>query len=304
MKLVEFPGNLVPKGARVEEIVTADGIRLRTARWLGSDRRRGTVVITQGRTEFIEKYLEVVGELVARGFAVVAFDWRGQGGSERLVDRGCHIEEFSDIDRDLDAVMREIVLPHCPAPIIPLAHSMGALACLRAAHDRRAMFGRIVLLAPMLRLSPLTAPPVALTRVVTSTALFFGRDKHPLANRALRARDEPEGEPRQQLIDALLKSAPELKSGWPTVRWIYSALRAMRASEEPGFATSIEAPVLLIAAGRDRIVSNVAIAELAEKLPINTDVTIAEAGHEVLMERDGIRHEFWRAFDYFLETIR
>lgn len=282
------------------EVVTEDGIRLRVAHWPAPSAASGTVLIVQGRTEFIEKYFEAIDELIQRGFGVVAFDWRGQGGSERLVAHGCHVEHFSDFDRDLDAVVQQIALPHCAGPLIALAHSMGALAVLRAVHDRRAEFARIVLLAPMLRLSRLTAPPMALTRIASGLALFFGRDTHPLSNRALRARDEPEDEPRQQMIDALLRSAPELRSGWPTVRWIYSAARAMQESVRPGFAASIEAPVLLVSAGRDLIVDNDAIAELARRLKRGTYVTIADSGHEVLMEADAVRREFWNAFDAFV----
>ncbi len=300
MKLVEFADNPLPPGGDVASVVTADGIRLRTARWPATGKTRGTVLLVQGRTEFIEKYFETVGELRRRGFAVAAFDWRGQGGSERLVARGCHIEHYSHYDRDLDAVMSHIVLPHCPQPVAAMAHSMGALACLRAAHDGRAEFARMVLLTPMLRLSPLTAPPMAVTRFLTGLGLFFGRDARPVANRALRERDEPEDQPRQLRMDALLKAAPDLKSGWPTVRWIYSAARAMQESEAPDFAAAIDRPVLLVTAGRDRIVANDAIAALANRLPNGVHVVIAEAGHEVLMESDAIRERFWKAFDAFV----
>jgi lysophospholipase len=300
MKLVEFPDNPPPPGGETTSVVTPDGIRLRTARWPAIGAARGTVLLVQGRTEFIEKYFETIGDLRRRGFAVVAFDWRGQGGSERLVARGCHIEHYTDYDRDLDAVMSAVVRPHCPPPVTAIAHSMGALACLRAAHDRRADFARMVLLAPMLRLSPLTAPPMAVTRFLTGLGLFFGRDTRPVANRALRERDEPEDQPRQRMLDALLKSAPELKSGWPTVRWIYSAARAMQESEAPDFAAAIDRPVLLVTAGRDRIVSNDAVAALARRLPNAVNAVIAEAGHEVLMESEAIREEFWAAFDAFV----
>src|SRR3954451_4733110 len=44
---------------------------------------RGVCVLLHGQTEFIEKYLEVIGELWARGFTVATMDWRGQGGSVR-----------------------------------------------------------------------------------------------------------------------------------------------------------------------------------------------------------------------------
>jgi lysophospholipase len=300
MKLVEFADNPQPPGGQVESVVTADGLRLRTARWPAIGDARGTILLVQGRTEFIEKYFETIGELRQRGFAVTAFDWRGQGASERLVARGCHIEHYADYDRDLDAVIGQIVLPNCPRPVVAMAHSMGALACLRAVHDGRVDFARMVLLAPMLRLSPLTAPPMAVTRFLTGLGLFFGRDARPVANRALRERDEPEDQPRQLRMDALLRSAPELKAGWPTVRWIYSAARAMQESEAPDFAAAIDRPVLLVTAGKDRIVSNDAIAALARRLRNVVEFVIADAGHEVLLESDAIRAKFWAAFDAFV----
>ena len=58
---------------------------MRYARWRSAlKERHGTVCIFPGRSEFIEKYFEVVGELRRRGFAVAVLDWRGQGGSGRL----------------------------------------------------------------------------------------------------------------------------------------------------------------------------------------------------------------------------
>ncbi|WP_204328396.1 alpha/beta hydrolase, partial [Stenotrophomonas maltophilia] len=60
---------------------------LRAAYWWPTGRvgAKGTVCLLQGRAEFIEKYYETIGDLRRRGFAVVAFDWRGQGESARDV---------------------------------------------------------------------------------------------------------------------------------------------------------------------------------------------------------------------------
>jgi alpha-beta hydrolase superfamily lysophospholipase len=40
---------------------------------------RGSVVVSPGRSEPIEKYFEVVQDLLDRGFVVLVHDWRGQG---------------------------------------------------------------------------------------------------------------------------------------------------------------------------------------------------------------------------------
>ncbi len=84
--LVDISDNPVPVGAVTGRCLTQDGIALRYAYWHATGLPlKGTVTILQGRAEFIEKYFETIQDLRARGHAVVAFDWRGQGGSDRLL---------------------------------------------------------------------------------------------------------------------------------------------------------------------------------------------------------------------------
>jgi len=66
------------------------------------------------------------------------------------------------------------------------------------------------------------------------------------------------------------------------------------------FSTDIKVPVLIAVAAFDRVVSNIAIGELANRLPAGGNVFLDEAHHEILMERDIIREQFWAAFDAFV----
>ena len=70
-------------------------------------------MLLNGQTEFIEKYFEVIDDLRARGFSVVTMDWRGQGGSDRLLANPlkAHIADFAQYDEDLAILMREVVAP-------------------------------------------------------------------------------------------------------------------------------------------------------------------------------------------------
>ena len=83
MKLVSIPANPVPDNAVTGALLTRDGVTLRFARFPPPAGRKGTVVVLQGRAEYVEKYFETVRDLRARGFAVATFDWRGQGLSDR-----------------------------------------------------------------------------------------------------------------------------------------------------------------------------------------------------------------------------
>jgi hypothetical protein len=60
MKLVSIPANPVPDDVVTGSIKTPDGVSLRFARWAPPVGRKGTVVVLQGRAEYIEKYFETV----------------------------------------------------------------------------------------------------------------------------------------------------------------------------------------------------------------------------------------------------
>ncbi len=120
MKLISIPANPVPEEVVTGTLKTPDGVDLRFARWAPPPGRKGTVCIFQGRAEFIEKYFEMVRDMRERGFAVATLDWRGQGLSQRLLrdPRKGHVRDFRDYEIDLEAFMREIVLPDCPPPYL------------------------------------------------------------------------------------------------------------------------------------------------------------------------------------------
>src|SRR5436305_11942509 len=154
MTLVSIPANPVPEDVVSGTIKTPDGAELRFARWAPPPGRRGTVCVFTGRSEQIEKYFETVRDLRDRGFAVAALDWRGQGhSSRRLRDpRKGYVRDFADYETDVDAFVRQVVLPDCPPPYFALAHSMGGAVMLRVAHAGFEVFERFVLCAPLIDL--------------------------------------------------------------------------------------------------------------------------------------------------------
>eukprot|EP01037_Dinobryon_pediforme_P019508 gene19508-19937_t len=161
MSVFDHPDNPIPPGAVAGFIEAEDGRRLRVVRWVSAaSYQRGTVCLFQGRAEFIEKYFETVRDLLARGFAVATFDWRGQGGSERAFrhsPRG-HVGDFAEFGLDLEAFVTQVVLPSCPPPYYALAHSTGGLILLQNAATMRTRFRRYVLTCPFLGLGDYGVP--------------------------------------------------------------------------------------------------------------------------------------------------
>ncbi len=307
MKLVSIPANPVPDDVVTGAIKTPDGVNLRFARWTPPPGRKGTVVVLQGRAEFIEKYFETVRDLRARGFAVAAFDWRGQGLSDRaLSDRHKgYVRNFNDYITDLEAMMEQVVLPDCPPPIFALGHSMGGAVAIRACHDGSRWFERIVLSAPMIAL------PGALSRVAGPVARFMrllgiGGAYVPTGDSAATGTENFIGnvltsDPvRYARNAAVLEQEPALGLGAPTVAWVDGALRQMKQFADASYPASIRQPILMVAAGRDEVVSTPAIEAFGQNLLAGRHLILAGAKHEILQEQDHYRAQFWAAFDAFV----
>ena len=62
-------------------------------------------------------------------------------------------------------------------------------------------------------------------------------------------------------------------------------------------------PVSIVSAGDDRLVDTEMHAAIARRLPRCEHVTIAGARHEITMETDAIRAQFWNAFDRLANGI-
>src|ERR1700704_553712 len=288
MDLVSIPANPVPEGAVTGTLKTRDGVTLRFARWHPPPGRKGTVCLFQGRAEFIEKYFETVRELRSRGFAVATVDWRGQGGSERTLSdpRKGHVGDFAEYERDIEVLMNEVVLPDCPPPIFAIGHSMGGTVMMRVARQGSRWFDRIVLSAPMLRLAGnrSSAPARITARVMRlfgmgSTYVPGGSDAMVATGSYVDniATSDPV---RHARTKAVLEAAPELGIGSPTVSWLNAAYRAMGEIASPSFASKVRQPLMLIAAGRDQVVSTAAIEDLAVRLRAGSHLIVAGARHE------------------------
>ena len=307
LDLVATPQNPVPPGARTFALNAADNVSLRMARFSPRGAPRATVALFQGRAEFIEKYFETIGDLLERGFEVVTLDWRGQGGSEReLADpRKGHVDDFAQYQRDLSTFLAQMTRLACPKPWFALAHSMGGAILLEYANGGGG-FARLVVTAPMIDIHGLRFPRGVRLLANTLDTLGLGAMFIPGGGDASLVELKFDGNiltsdpARLARSAAVLAKAPRLGIGDPTIGWTNAAFRQMRRFAETDFARQWTVPTLLIASGRDTLVSTPAVERFAQRLDIATLVTIPGARHEVMMERDELRELFFAAFDAFI----
>lgn len=302
--LVSTPDAPVPPGGAAEWFRGAGGAQLRAALFVPEGRPRGSIVLSGGRVEWLEKYYEVIGEFLERGFVVLTHDWRGQGLSVReLADRHkSHVRSWTTYLEDYQALLRTFEA-RLPKPWVAVSHSMGGCVTLLALAQGERRFVGAVLSAPMLGVQ-LGGRSVRQATLMTRLQMSLGRGSRyvlgqpgdPFANNFetnILTHDRARYARNRGLLDA----EPELALGGPTWAWLNFALRATAYLARPDRLRGITIPVTILQAEDDRLVVNAAQDAAARHLPQGKLIRVPGASHEILMETDPMRKIFLRAFD-------
>ncbi|QQS12044.1 MAG: alpha/beta hydrolase [Rhodospirillales bacterium] len=294
-------------------LTAADGAKLRFGVWTAkATPARGSILLLTGRGEFIDKYaVDIVPTLLARGFAVYAMDWRGQGLSARLVEdrQKGHIDSFDTYLSDLKAFIATVVEPEAPRPVVGLTHSMGGNVLLRYLAETgpeskvaAAVFGapmtglrREAIISTMLMLLP-SVPQV-------DERFFYGSAPFQLIGREFIGNKVTHDERRFRFTEAWFAADPRLSLGGPTVGWLRQATRSIRALDAPGVPERIAVPTLVFSAGQDLLVDSKTHAAICERIPGCALIPYPDARHEIMMETDAIRARLFRDLDPFLDRV-
>jgi len=304
--LFSTPDNPVPDNCTAGYFEGFRGTRLRYALFLSAiSPAKGTVVLLQGRNEFIEKYFETIRDLNAMGLWVATFDLRGQGGSERLLKdaRKGYVRRFMDYQHDLEIFLQTIVLPDARLPFFLIAHSTGALIALASAPRLNNRIDRMALAAPFVGLGGQALPEKWL-RPLTSTlsrvglgSVSMGKDQghRPFANNPLTS-----DEVRFNRNAAIVAARPDLTIGAPTARWLHESLMAGSMVNEQSHLTRITIPTLILAPMLDGIVPYIYQERLSRNFRAGQLITITGARHEIFQERDIYRSQALAAIQAFM----
>ena len=288
---------------------TPDGPRIRIGHWPSDNGGNRRIVLCHGRTEFLEKYTETIGELAARGFEVWSMDWRGQGASDRALKNPYkgHIDRFESYIADLAWFFDTIIgLSDGDGETLLMAHSMGGHITLRAVLEGRVKPDRFILSAPMIGLpvAGIGRPAItALSRAMTGIGLggryVVGTGDYDPARVKFDGNPLTGDRTRFNAIHAAIAANPVMALGGPTFGWLNATLQSVRVLRSLSQASPRTCPTLLFTAMADTVVSVTAQTEMGAALPDCEQVQVIDARHEILHETDAIRQQFWGAFDEF-----
>jgi lysophospholipase len=308
MAFVRVPGNPEPDGAEEIWFEGRGGLKLRAVCAPSAQRPpRGSVILCNGRTEFIEKYFELIRWFQARGFAVLTLDWRGQGLSDRHLPNPLkgHLESLDDPVSDLAALLK-LAADKLPRPHLLVAHSMGGGIALRALQTRRIEVEAAIFSAPMWGIAGLKNWQKRFARFMT--AIGAGTSFAPGAARTWKKepfKRNPVTHDRERYAraQALVMAEPRLALAGVTLGWVNAAVTAFEGFDQPGALAHLRMPIVIASAGEESIVDNSAHDVIAKLLVHGEHIVIPGAKHEILHETDDVRARWLEAFDRLAATV-
>jgi lysophospholipase len=300
--MVLIPGNPPPADAEIIWYKGEDGIRLRMLfapiSNSGGCGARALAIVCPGRTESIEKYFETMRDLQSRNFAIVCFDWPGQGLSDRPLKnpiRG-HVTTF---DTYVDALCRglNVITDRAPKTHIIVAHSMGSAIALEAMRTERLKVALAAFSAPMWGI-PATPFLQNFARMANKLGLATFPARPETRDDVFEGNPFTHDERRWGLYRRLKTADPRLALGEPTIGWVVASLDVCAGFFVPGALEKLAlTPMMVATATEDTVVDPTAAARLVPTLPGAKLVPIEGARHEIFMETDERRAAWFKAFD-------
>ena len=295
-----------------------DGIKMRYGQTGNSASARATVVIIPGYTATMDMYGEQAGDIAARGYHVIGFDLRGQGGSERprpSQPEKLLIEDFKIYANDVALFLQSLDLPE-DRPIVLMGMSFGGHVAFRVGAEQPDLVDGLLLLAPALRPK---AGSMSFDDAATILRIgdALGKDRRYMpGNTNWKPASEEDllrvgieycasSPKRLPMRDAIFTVRPEQRVGGVTFNWGRQFFGSSNFVLQDGYSQSITKPVTMIHAEVDDfVVTDTNIEVCDNHMSDCLSISIAGAGHCLMQETDPVLDSIYNALDQTVDRIQ
>lgn len=269
-------------------------------RTLNSQTAQNCLVILPGRTEPIEKYAEVVHDLLqtpaGKKMDFYLMDHRGQGQSGRMAspaDMG-HVDKFDNYVADVETFVKlQNLDKRCEKKYL-LAHSMGAGIATAYLLKNPKSFDKVVLGSPMLKIQTkpyayTTARAIVQGMVAAGKGAKFAIGQKPF-NGAAKFEDNTftTSPARFKMAMGMFDVIPATKLGGVSSRWILEVMKGTNPLRSRYH--EISTPMIVINAGIESYSEPSEMAKLCKEAANCKHVFLESSKHEVFMDRDENRN--------------
>ena len=301
----------MPKDWEWGQFASEDGVKIRYGQTGNAGAARATVVMIPGYTATMDMYGEQVGHIAERGYHVIGFDLRGQGGSDRArasQPEKLFVEDFIVYSNDVALFLQSQDFAN-DRPVILLAMSFGGHVAFRVGAEHPDLVDGLLLLAPALRPSSGDMSFEEANRMLKIGNLL-GKDRRYLPGQTNwqpysegnllqvgieHCSSSPE---RLPMRDAVFTLRPEQRVGGVTFNWGRQFYSSSDLVLQAGYPEALDKPVAMIHAELDDFVETEVNKEVCQNRMTNcVSIPIAGAGHCLAQETDPVLDVIYETLD-------
>lgn len=297
-----------PEGWTFDYYTAEDGTKIRWGQTARKDNAKGTLIFIPGYTSTLEMAGDVFLQLSNRGYHVMGYDIRGQGGSDRHrpeQPEKLYVKDFSVYGDDLNGFVKS--LPEdIPRPLMIMGSSLGGAVATRGVGDHDMAVEGLVLLAPAYQ--PLTAPySIGQIKLMGGLAKLFGKEKYfalglgpwrPDGLDLTQPSDCSSYPERLYLRDVNYVRHPALRVGDVTPNFLGEMIENGEIVTDSRYAAKLNVPITMIVADVDVIINSpVSEAACTDIFPDCKLVELPGTGHCLTLEDDTVFAAMWDEVD-------
>ena len=256
------------------------------------ENEKGAIVISDGRTEAVVKYKEVIYDLFNNGYSVYIHDHRGQGLSDRMApdhDMG-YVDNFQNFVKDLNHFYNSFVKPKNHKNIYLLAHSMGGAIGVLYLEQHPNDFKAAAFSSPMLGLPFPTCFVVGIL-AGDDPEYAIGMKNYEEGLESFEENTLTHSKIRYERMLKIFEDIPQARLGGASYQWVNKSCDAFDSVFDN--ISKIETPLILFSGEDEEIVAPSAHKKFVELLIENGKPAkgyfVKNAKHELFIEKDRVR---------------
>lgn len=275
---------------------------------------KGSIVISHGYSEYLERYEEMIYYFTKMGYSVFALEHRGHGNSSTLGvedESQIFVEYFDYYVEDLKLFLHNIVTDKIreDEKLFLFAHSMGGGIGTLFLERYPEYFDAAILSAPMLEIHT-GGIPEFLAKTIAWGADVFGLDgkyilgKGPYKENYDLVSSGTSSEERYEYMFNNLVEDEYAQRGDGAFKWLHESFKATSEAIKEENASKVKIPVLLFQAGNDTYVKSGGQDQFATFAPNCEIIRFEDGKHELYRENDDILLGYLNTlFDFYEKNL-
>lgn len=268
-----------------------------------SKNESGAILISDGRTEAVVKYKEIIYDLFQNGYSVYIHDHRGQGFSDRMVadhDLG-FVDDYQNYVKDMKHFYNSFVRRNNHKKKFLLAHSMGGAIGMLYLEQYPNDFDAAAFSSPMLGLS---FPTCLFVSVAAGDEPKYAMGNTNYKNGIVPFSDNTltNSEVRYNRMIKIFEEQPKAQLGGASYQWVNKSCGVFDSIFDN--YNKIKTPLILFSGEQEEIVDPLAHIKFINLLVQNgkeaKGYLVKNGKHELFIEKDEARKlVLTKIFDFY-----